>query len=507
MPTFQVKLADSLSVLKQYQELHPDLIIKGMDALGAVHTKRLIENGYLQNVIKGWYIPSLPGNEGDTTVWYASYWNFIAEYANSRFGNQWSLSAEQSLSFYAGESVTPSQLIIRSPKGSNTVTNLMYGDSLLSISVSLPQKIVTEHRFGINLYSLEEALIFCSPQYFKADALNARTCLYSISNADELAKILIEGGNSVRAGRVIGALRSVGRDEMADFIAKTMKRAGHDIREENPFAESTPSLSLPTPSPYAARIALLWQTMSQQISSLQIPSPQSPLSTDEILNSINANYVKDSYHSLSIEGYRVTESLIEQVRSRNWNPTQNADDAERSNALVARGYYQAFEAVKQSVAKILNGENPGEVAAKDHDDWHFELFQPTVAAGLTKASDLIGYRNHQVYIRGSRHTPPNPDAVRVAMPAFCECLKNETNPFVRAILGHFFLAYIHPYMDGNGRTARFLMNALFITAGYPWTIIPIDRRQQYMEALEKARTDRDILPFAKIILSRPSPQQ
>ena len=52
---------------------------------------------------------------------------------------------------------------------------------------------------------------------------------------------------------------------------------------------------------------------------------------------MDANYVKDSYHSLFIEGYRVTEGLIEGVRSGQWNP-ENTDDADRRNVLAARGY-------------------------------------------------------------------------------------------------------------------------------------------------------------------------
>lgn len=286
-------------------------------------------------------------------------------------------------------------------------------------------------------------------------------------------KILVDGGNSVRAGRIIGVLRSVVREDMADSIAKMMKRVGHDVREENPFEDEGHALSLRTPSPYAARISLMWQKMRDQILSLDIPAPADKLDEKAIIAGMDANYVKDSYHSLSIEVNRVTEGLIERVRSGNWNPSDNTEDADRKNALAARGYYQAFEAVKQSVIKILHGENAGDIVAKEHDDWHFELFQPSVTAGIIKASDLVGYRSHQVYIRVSKHTPLNPDAVRDAMPVLCDCLRNEDNPFVRAILGHYFLAYIHPYMDGNGRTARFVMNMMLVTGGDPWTIIPV----------------------------------
>lgn len=169
--------------------------------------------------------------------------------------------------------------------------------------------------------------------------------------------------------------------------------------------------------------------------------------------------------------------------------------------MAARGYWQAFQAVKESFKNILGGDNPGEIVSDDHRVWYRELFAPSVAVGLLKASDLTGYRTNQVYIRGSMHTPLNPDAVREAMPVLFELIKNEPDARVRAVLGHFIFVYIHPYMDGNGRIARFLMNAMLISGGYNWTIIPVEKRQEYMVALEKASVNEDISDFALFLAS------
>lgn len=87
------------------------------------------------------------------------------------------------------------------------------------------------------------------------------------------------------------------------------------------------------------------------------------------------------------------------------------------------------------------------------------------------------------------------------MPTFCDLLSKEENAYVRAILGHFFFVYIHPYMDGNGRTARFIMNTLLVTAGLQWTVILVERWSSYMTALEKASIDGDISDFAQFIFS------
>jgi Fic family protein len=94
------------------------------------------------------------------------------------------------------------------------------------------------------------------------------------------------------------------------------------------------------------------------------------------------------------------------------------------------------------------------------------------------------------------HTPLNKEAVRDAMPVLFELLAQENEASVRAVLGHFVFVFIHPYMDGNGRMGRFLMNAMLASGGYPWTVIPVERREEYMQALEKASVGQDIEPFA-----------
>ncbi|MDP3666512.1 MAG: Fic family protein, partial [Sediminibacterium sp.] len=80
-----------------------------------------------------------------------------------------------------------------------------------------------------------------------------------------------------------------------------------------------------------------------------------------------------------------------------------------------------------------------------------------------------------------------------------ELLQEEKEASVRAVLGHFVFVFIHPYMDGNGRMGRFLMNAMLASGGYPWTVIPVEVRDEYMQALESASVDQDIEPFANFL--------
>lgn len=191
--------------------------------------------------------------------------------------------------------------------------------------------------------------------------------------------------------------------------------------------------------------------------------------------------------------------MIERVRAGDWNPEQNADDEERLNALAARGYWLSYQAVRQSIKLILEGHNAGEVVNNDHRIWYREMFAPGVTAGIHKPSDLAGYRNAPVFIRRSMHTPPSKEAVREAMPAFFELLQREKNAAVRVVLSHFIFVFIHPYMDGNGRMGRFLMNTMLASGGYPWTIVPLEKRSQYVAALEEASINQNIEVLASFL--------
>jgi Fic family protein len=78
-------------------------------------------------------------------------------------------------------------------------------------------------------------------------------------------------------------------------------------------------------------------------------------------------------------------------------------------------------------------------------------------------------------------------------------LREETDPAAWVVLGHFIFVYIHPYIDGNGRIGRFLMNVMMASGGYPWTVIPVENRTAYLHALEKASVGEDIAPFADFV--------
>jgi len=500
MPTPAEKLAQSLEVLGRLQQAENKAAIRAKD-LSRTHRERLVANGFLREVIKGWYIPSRPEEtSGESTPWYASFWRFCAAYLNERFGDAWCLSPEQSISYLAGNRTVPRQLMVRSPRARNRITILLHNTSLFDVRAALPKSDDTELRDDLRLFSPEAALIASSPRFFSSNPTDMRAVLLTLRDASSLLRRLLEGGHSTIAGRLAGAFRNCGRERIADDIAKTMIAAGYEIRESNPFADKPGFFfAAREASPYVHRIQLMWQKMRDPVLEVFPPAPGRPRAAQAYLKRANDAYLTDAYHSLSIEGYQVSRELIERVRSGAWNPDADPLDREQRNAMAARGYWQAYQAVLDSIRKVLQGENAGEVADHDHGAWYRELFAPSVAVGLLKPADLAGYRNAQVYIRNSMHVPMNSDAVRDALPAFFDLLRQEQEPAVRVVLGHFLFVYIHPYMDGNGRMGRFLMNVMLASGGYPWTVIPVSERRVYMSALEQASVHENITPFARFL--------
>jgi hypothetical protein len=427
---------------------------------------------------------------------------FVAGYAQQRFGDRWHVNPEQSLLLRAGERTVPKQLQIWAIEGTNQTVQLLHGCSVFIYQAPklLPASPVGDAG-GLRLVELPAALVAASPTLFVQHPMAAQIALASLPDASDLLRILLEGSHSAVAGRLAGAFRAIGRPALADEILGAMRGAGYVLNEVNPFEKP---LATGTPggrpeSPYVQRLRLRWAEMRARVIAAFPSAPGAPADIDALLKDVEARYVTDAYHSLSIEGYRVSPTLIQKVRDASWNPDGDAQDRAMRDAMAARGYFEAHELVKESLVRALKGENAGTVFRRALPRWYQALFAPGVQAGILKPADLAGYRNDQVFIRGALHVPVSKEAVRDCMPALFELLEAETEPSARAVLGPFVFVYIHPYMDGNGRLGRFLMNLMLVSAGYVWTVIPVQQRDEYMQALEQASSFDNIGPFAELV--------
>lgn len=166
MATPAENLARSLEVLKVLQD--DDVVAIHTSSMTRVHRERLLENGFIQEVIKGWYIAGNPQDrQGDSTPWYTAFWQFCGQYLDYRFGNAWSVSPEQSISLHTGNQAVPTQLLVRSEKAGNNLTKLMHGTSLLDVAGAPAEGKAQEVINGVRVYSLPSALAECGPAFYQ----------------------------------------------------------------------------------------------------------------------------------------------------------------------------------------------------------------------------------------------------------------------------------------------------------------------------------------------------
>lgn len=487
-------LARSLAALAALQKAGKH-VIRSAD-LSRSDRKRLQDAGFIQEVVRGWHLPSNPAEQsGNSSAWFAGMREFVTGYCNERFGADWHVSPDQSLMLGTGERTLPQQLQVWASGANNQQVQLPEGCSLfLYRAPGLCESEASPDAGGLRLATLPAALLAVGPAFFARQPLAARIALASVQDSAELLRPLLDGGHIIIAGRLAGAMRAIGRGNMADEIVTTMRAANLSIQETLPFEVAPSPLPAGRPeSPYVQRLRLMWQEMRQPVIDA-FPAPGAGRrDVQAILLQVEERYVTDAYHSLSIEGYRVTAELIDKVRNGEWQP--DGEDARSRDAMAAKGYFEAHVKVKAYIAETIHAEAGSWPLHDALGAWYRALFSPGVAAGVLKPSDLAGWRNDQVFIRGALHVPLSKEAVRECMPVFFALLAAEPHPAVRAVLGHFFFVYIHPYMDGNGRLGRFILNAMLVTGGYPWTIVPLAQRKSYMAALDQASSNRRIEPL------------
>lgn len=259
------KLAASLAVLKELQDTGR-VALRAAD-MTRTHRERLLKNGFIREVMKGWYVPARPDEPaGESTSWYASFWSFCAAYLDLRFGEDWSVSPEQSVSLHTGNWTVPRQLLVRAPKGGNKPTGLIHDTSIFDVRLDMPPKADRAMLNGVRLYSLPAALLGCAKGQFESRPTELRAALAMVRDPSEVLRRLLDGGHSKIAGRLAGAFRNIGRPKFADEIVGAMQAAGYTVSESDPFAEASSITSgARETSPYVNRMRMDWARMREDV--------------------------------------------------------------------------------------------------------------------------------------------------------------------------------------------------------------------------------------------------
>jgi Fic family protein len=204
-----------------------------------------------------------------------------------------------------------------------------------------------------------------------------------------------------------------------------------------------------------------------------------PLPTDVVDRLRHYLRVRNIYHSNAIEGNRLTigetRGVIEDGLTIAGKPTR--DQAEARNLALALDYLETLAADRVNALTEADIKQLHSIVLKDID-----------------VANAGRYRTISVTIGGATHQPPTPDEVPGEMKALCDWLaaasipKADQSGLLVAAAAHTWFVTVHPFVDGNGRTARLLMDLALIRYGYPVIVITLDQRQRYYEALQRADT-------------------
>ena len=176
----------------------------------------------------------------------------------------------------------------------------------------------------------------------------------------------------------------------------------------------------------------------------------------------------------------------------------------RETALVLEGFAPPGGKPLREVYEARNHDR-----ALRHMEAHLQSGGPIDAALMLElhrlvltdiAPDASGRpRTERVRIGGARHIPPGHHRFDALLDhAFALANGADAHPVLRAAELHYNLAAIHPFLDGNGRTARLISNAVLLSAGHPLSPVRIEQRPAYLTALDAANTG-DTEPFARLI--------
>ena len=198
-----------------------------------------------------------------------------------------------------------------------------------------------------------------------------------------------------------------------------------------------------------------------------------PLST-EILEKLREQFmIEYTYHTNVIEGntltLRETQLVIQEGITVKGKPLRYH--------LEAINHPKAIEFIE----RLAQGKKP--ISEQDI------LYIHGIAMKGIDEAEPGAYRRGQVAITGSRYRPPPPYEVPFLMTDYLGWLNGnpeELRPVELAGLAHFKLVHVHPFVDGNGRVARLLMNLFLLRHGYPIAYVRREERGRYYDSLERA---------------------
>lgn len=217
-----------------------------------------------------------------------------------------------------------------------------------------------------------------------------------------------------------------------------------------------------------------------------------PLSDAQVKNLKNVYDIQLTYNSNAIEGSTLTYSETKLILNEGitiGGKSMN-EHLEAVNHREAIGYIEELANIKTEELTLIDIKNIHHLILKGIDNKNAGVYR-TKNVGVVKSN-------------GEIHSFAEPLKIEEEMNDFIEWLHSQTmkEPILLAALIHLKFVSIHPFIDGNGRTARLLMNLVLLQNGYPQAIIKVSNRAKYIQAIEKYQqsSNNDHSDFYKLVL-------
>lgn len=458
------------------------------------------------SIRRGFFILKKPEDDAEQ-LFLLLYWQII-EMLLERY-KPWSIRAESALELLIGNEQSQKHLLVRTAKKINKTLILPFDFKVtLVFDKNFDPRTTREIKMAGRSLSVdvpEKVLIDAVSQRVHISS-NYRSFIRGAKFNTRLIEALYAGRPTpVIMRRVIEIAEKNGRQDLAVELQKIIRTYTFYYvskrKEAEPVAAEKPES--PLVSPWVAKQEELARGFEEKLeealagdighlSRYQLP---------ELIANAQEHKRYDVYHSTTLEGYQITPEEVDAVVLG--RVPAEVKDRERHideirNRMAILGYSQAFDFITDKVRKDFGETHISQELTKDT---YYHLFKPSADSGIVEYLDLVAYRNAPAFIRGTRYVPPAPNKLVDLMESFEQSIDRVESSVIKAILAHYFFVTIHPYIDGNGRTARLLMNYILLASGYEWITIRAEQRKPYFDALAEGQLHEDILPFGKFIMS------
>lgn len=477
-------------------------VVFGADIPDQRQRSFLVKQKFIVNIARGYWLLKRPEDDAKE-VFSLVYWKII-QTVLSRY--TWSVSGLSAVIILNGGQGAQKELTVNTKEKTNWKLQLIddfsvslhyepnFDDRLIKqtkitnreIPVAISEKVFID----INNIDLLETRNFIAGTDFDLRKLDA---LYSKTPKPIVFKRLIDMSKSVdRLDLVAGLERII--DTYTHYSVGKKEGINVKLATQKPLALKPPWIIR-----QEQQIEKFEEVLEEKLKSKV--DPLKKYSLDKLLKQAKEHKKYDTYHSTSLEGYQITPEEVNALLSgeipKEVKERGDAYFEKIKNRMAILGYSGAFDFI---LNKAKDDFKHPTVSQKLIKDSYYQLFKPSADAEIVDSWLLADYRNIPVFIRGASYVPPAYEKLPELMESFEIIINKIKNPVIKAILAHYLFVTIHPYSDGNGRTARLLMNYVLLASGYSWITIRTDQRIEYFTALQKAQTDNDIIAFGKFIV-------